>query len=466
LGLISLAGCNLPKRTKGSSASGATGQPFVGSPSSDPPSTPTSDDNSTLASKAGVKPGKGYLAGEVLDTARRRVADATIKIIEAEAGKEAGAPLTVTTDKGGYFDVSGLDWGRTYRLVARKRDGNRYLTGTVRVRSPNVRVVIPLTGEEAGGGADEKTNGKDEAKASQTSPGAAAALGPPIKAPVVADGVPSPSPDDQRHAPPPPQPGAELVPPLPVPKNDGGVDSTLIGRDTKTKGFAHDSAPANVPGPGGEPKRKPVEQTAPPPPPMREGDLGLKPSSAPSAVPTPGGSEDAQSNEQASLPTRVVVPSCVKVGQQVRNFALYDYDGKVWELSKKRKGQLVLVEFWHSKCPPCKALIKHLNELNRKYRDYGLDVVSIANERGTPVEKQDAVRKVREQFQINYPILFAGGGNEMECPVLRQLEIHLYPTVILLDRSGKIVWRSSGADDQTAYHLEMRIRKQLGLPLQ
>jgi hypothetical protein len=54
LGLAGLTGCNLPKRTKGGTASGATGQPFVGSPSSEPSSTPTSDDNSTLASKAGV----------------------------------------------------------------------------------------------------------------------------------------------------------------------------------------------------------------------------------------------------------------------------------------------------------------------------------------------------------------------------------------------------------------------------
>src|SRR5262249_334315 len=152
------------------------------------------------------------------------------------------------------------------------------------------------------------------------------------------------------------------VPPL-SPPNGGAGDATLIGQG-KNNGFENRPLPANIPSPGGEPKRKPVEQTVPPPP-MREGnDVGLKPSSAPSAVPS--GSEDAQSNEQASLPTRVVVPSCVRVGQYVRNFALYDYDGKVWELNKKRQGQLVLLDFWFSKCIPCKHTIPYLNELNRK----------------------------------------------------------------------------------------------------
>jgi thiol-disulfide isomerase/thioredoxin len=455
LGLTGLTGCNLPKRSKGSGASSATGQPFVGSPSSDPAPTPTSDDNSTLASKQGVKAGKGSFAGEVLDTARRRVADASIKITEVDPGKEAAAPLTVTTDKGGYFDVSGLDAGRVYRLVARKRDGNRSLTGSVRLRCPNVRVVIPLTGEESllpNERVDEKTNSKEETKASQTSPGAAA-LGPPVKSPQ-ADSVPPPAPDEPRHAPPPPQPGMETVPNLPTPQGGG---AELIGKE-KNNGFENRSLPANIPSPGSEPKRKPVE---PPPPPMRDGnDVGLKPSRAPSAV--PAGSEDPQSNDQTSLPTRVVVPSCVKVGQYVRNFALYDYDGKVWELSKKRQGRLVLIDFWFSKCIPCKTTIPYLNDLNKKYRAYGLDVVSIAHEKGTPVEKQDAVRKVRET--INYPILFTGGGNEADCPVLKQLEIHEYPTLILLDRSGKILWRGNGLSMQAKYQLEMYVRKQLGLP--
>src|SRR5258707_9595235 len=109
LGLTGLTGCTLPKRSKGSGAPSATGQPFVGSPSSDPAPTPTSDDSSTLASKQGVKAGKGSFAGEVLDTARRRVADASIKITEVDAGKEAAAPPTVTADKAGYFHVAGPD---------------------------------------------------------------------------------------------------------------------------------------------------------------------------------------------------------------------------------------------------------------------------------------------------------------------------------------------------------------------
>jgi hypothetical protein len=154
----------------------------------------------------------------------------------------------------------------------------------------------------------------------------------------------------------------------------------------------------------------------------------------------------------------------VKVGQRVIDFALYDYDGKVWELSKKRRGQLTLIEFWHSKCLPCMHTIAYLKRLDAYYRAWGLDVVSIAHEKGTPVEKQDAVRPVRQRERINYPILFTGGGNEVDCPVLRQLEIHEYPTLILLDRTGKILWRGSGLNERTKYDLEMYVRGKLGVP--
>jgi thiol-disulfide isomerase/thioredoxin len=158
-----------------------------------------------------------------------------------------------------------------------------------------------------------------------------------------------------------------------------------------------------------------------------------------------------------------VVPSCVRIGNKVEDFALYDLDGQVWELSKKRtsKTRLVLIDFWASTCPPCRAALPYLVTLDRKYRRFGLEVVGIAHEEGSFPEKQAAVRQPKAQYGINYTLLFTGGGTG-PCPVLRQFDVHDFPTVVLLDESGKIVWRARGLNPQHKYDLEMDIRRRLG----
>src|SRR5262245_39828961 len=102
--MVGLSGCNLPKRTKsGGNANSAIGHPCLGKPPSGSESPPNTEQISadTLASKKGVNPGRGSLAGTLVDNAGRRVPKADIKVIEIDPPKDAPAPLTVKTDKEG-----------------------------------------------------------------------------------------------------------------------------------------------------------------------------------------------------------------------------------------------------------------------------------------------------------------------------------------------------------------------------
>ena len=42
-------------------------------------------------------------------------------------------------------------------------------------------------------------------------------------------------------------------------------------------------------------------------------------------------------------------------------------NGRPWQLRRDRKGRLVLLDFWHTECGPCRAAIRHLNWLQRQY---------------------------------------------------------------------------------------------------
>jgi thiol-disulfide isomerase/thioredoxin len=140
------------------------------------------------------------------------------------------------------------------------------------------------------------------------------------------------------------------------------------------------------------------------------------------------------------------VPSCQLTGQHLENFALNDLNGGTWEF-RQHKGKLVLLDFWGTWCPPCCEAIPHLKILHQLYAPYNLEVVGIAYESGAPQAQARKVTALRDRLKIPYRLLL-GSGKDNPCPVRDQFQIDAYPTLILLDETGQIIWRSNGGLDQ------------------
>jgi thiol-disulfide isomerase/thioredoxin len=157
-------------------------------------------------------------------------------------------------------------------------------------------------------------------------------------------------------------------------------------------------------------------------------------------------------------------PACVLVGNRLETLVLRDVNGNPWNFRSDRRGKLVLFDFWYSDCMPCMRSVPHMNKLNSMYERFGLQVVGLAYEPGSFNEQVARVRDTQSRKAMNYISLIGTGDS---CPVRRQFDVHSFPSLVLVDESGQVVWRSpkgQGVGIDTLREAELAIRQGLRLP--
>lgn len=115
-------------------------------------------------------------------------------------------------------------------------------------------------------------------------------------------------------------------------------------------------------------------------------------------------------------------------------FALRSLTGETVSLESLR-GQVVLVNFWASWCPPCRVEMPGFERVYRERADEGFVIVGIA----TDVIAEDRIRAFVAEHDITYPILLA------DPRVIREYGgIKALPESFLIDRAGRIRHRVIG----------------------
>ncbi len=141
-----------------------------------------------------------------------------------------------------------------------------------------------------------------------------------------------------------------------------------------------------------------------------------------------------------------------KVPKTAPDFTLTTLDGQTITRDGL-KGKVVLLDFWATWCPPCRAAIPHLVKLYNEYKDEGLVVVGISLDKG---EKKDVVDFV-ERNQIPYPISIAPDN-----PIVKDMgNISSLPTLIMLDRKAEISFKVIGYNQEIGEKLESRLKELL-----
>jgi thiol-disulfide isomerase/thioredoxin len=149
-------------------------------------------------------------------------------------------------------------------------------------------------------------------------------------------------------------------------------------------------------------------------------------------------------------------------GKRVESFALRDLDGKPW-VYRPGQSRLVLLGFWYSTCGPCRAAISHMVNLHQTYAARGLEVVGIMYEKGQVADQVAHARAACNRFGVHFTTLLGEGES---CRVKTHLQVAVFPTLLLLDDTGRIVWNSGLdgiAEEPTRHDLDVEIRRHLNV---
>ena len=135
-----------------------------------------------------------------------------------------------------------------------------------------------------------------------------------------------------------------------------------------------------------------------------------------------------------------------KTPEDLPEFTMTDLAGKTYS-SADWRGKVVLINFWATWCPPCRAEIPDLVALQNKYRD-NLVIVGVSEDE-IPVAD---VKRFADGQGMNYPIV-------MTTPEIRKIfrGVAALPTTFVIDRDGKLQQRHVGQLHPAGIDAETRV---------
>jgi thiol-disulfide isomerase/thioredoxin len=154
---------------------------------------------------------------------------------------------------------------------------------------------------------------------------------------------------------------------------------------------------------------------------------------------------------RGSLPPRTSLPMPpIKSMSGDRN-ASYEQGFTLFDNRRMRLtdylGDVVIVDFWATYCPPCLEEVPHLAELQRRYEAQGLHVIGLhVGGEADRAQIPGFVKRFKVQYELGYP--------DPEMVNFYMAEDDRIPQTFVFDRAGRLVKHFVGYDDETRAQLE------------
>lgn len=131
---------------------------------------------------------------------------------------------------------------------------------------------------------------------------------------------------------------------------------------------------------------------------------------------------------------------------ELADFESFDFDFETQNMDgddltlEDLQGKLVIVDFWGTWCPPCRAEVPSYVKLKKEFGDK-IEIVGFAFERADDDEEAyDNVVEFMEEFDINYECALGDDALRELVPDFRG-----YPTTLFIDGKGTVRFKKTGS---------------------
>ena len=122
-------------------------------------------------------------------------------------------------------------------------------------------------------------------------------------------------------------------------------------------------------------------------------------------------------------------------GSPAPNFVGKDADGVSFEL-KDYRGKVVMLRFWGDWCPPCRAMYDFERELVQKYKNKDFALIGVNS------DSLKGMKAAQRRANLTWRSVWDGG--DTGGPVAMLYQVESWPTIVVIDTDGTILFRSQG----------------------
>ena len=141
---------------------------------------------------------------------------------------------------------------------------------------------------------------------------------------------------------------------------------------------------------------------------------------------------DAMLEQIAKQAEAKKIQAALKPGAVFPDFDVKDLDGKPLSVAAL-KGKVVMIDFWATWCPPCRAELPNVIDTFKKYHSKGFEIIGVSLDS----DKDKLESFLKEQDGMAWPQFFDGKGWSNELAL--QYGVEAIPFTVLIGSDGKII---------------------------